>query len=528
MKSVTSRIRRAGTALRWFYMPMAGIRVALLLRRWPRPSAASASCKTGSVLVDCYDDLTYMLPALAVAEILRDRTSARDMVFLATRSRYSLLFHLLRHAPRYSQTIRADQVAAAQVAYATSISERMRHECRTLEDFLDLSWHGVRVGQHAYESVLRSGRATAALNDEHLWQSLRTSIAYGSAWEQILSAFGAKGVIVSHDCYESLGPLVDVACAKEVDCFWVHDEGMSRTGGKEGLWSELIGRYKLILDSLPTKLRTQVREAGRAELSRRVSAFNSQAVETPDQGKATVEENYHRQDEAFGVIALHDFIDNPHQYGRIWFPDYWHWARFVASVTRSSKMPWYLRTHPGLGPRSASHQAALALLKEFPHLRLVSPEESWQSLVNRGLTRVATYSGTVGHELPLFDVQVVLATPNPHIGFSFAQTATTRSEYAELILQGGPNGGSGGATKMPLRELEEFWGMHYRFRHIQYLFFSPDEATTPLRQLSWGSKERLLLRAFASRAEELESLTTTVDRFLGSDDRHLNVTHQSD
>jgi hypothetical protein len=54
-------------------------------------------------------------------------------------------------------------------------------------------------------------------------------------------------------------------------------------------------------------------------------------------------------------------------------------------------------------------------------------------LINEGFDLAITNHGTIGHELPNFDVPVLCSGDNPHITFNFCYTAKSREEFKYLI-----------------------------------------------------------------------------------------------
>ena len=51
------------------------------------------------------------------------------------------------------------------------------------------------------------------------------------------------------------------------------------------------------------------------------------------------------------LIAVHDFFDNPHGYGGMFFTDYYEWLTFLVDLSKKTNYDWYIKTHPDFSSR---------------------------------------------------------------------------------------------------------------------------------------------------------------------------------
>lgn len=476
------------------------------------------------VLVDGYSQIEYLLPALSLAQILVARGEASRIVIFLPNRRTRLLVRLLVRSPRSAKIVILDDLLESIERYNSHAIDKWLSAVDPQEDPMSLVWGSVRLGQHAYESYLREGRPTGSLSDPVLMWHVRRAFALTLVWQHLFRRLNVQKVIVSHDCYSTLGPLVDVCEDHGTDTYWVSPTTVAKCVGGSCYWGGLLGRYRSRFEALPGTDKVRVREYGESLIANWQSAHLSDCQRfSNDHSFASAKPEL--PGSIFGVIAMHDFIDSPHSYGRMWFRDFWEWACFVAESTRDSDDNWYLRPHPAYGHHESTTAAVDALLTRYPHLKLMSANIPWGYLIEAGLRRVVSYYGSVGHELPILGLDVVLASPSPHGEFSFSRTAKTVGEYGMMIREPlNPKMPSG----IKRSELAEFWGMHFKYRHFDDLFFGDYTCSCLKRDCGQWSESRwesYLLQSYVrnSSSGHLKKSLEKVDRFLDDGDSHLNL-----
>lgn len=450
--------------------------IARQLRRFPgraysrigsaRPANSDSN---GCILVEGYTELEYLVPAIASAQMLRETLNAKHILGIHQGLRIPLVARLFLKAPRHSRLKRAFPGTLKHHKEAKEIADDLVSGSMTTSDFLGIEYSGVRVGLHAYETYLRAGNSGQFAQPKGLLSELEFSVRSTIWWRELLARECVKAVIFSHDCYSGFGPLVDLAENIGIPAYWVHPLGISRRQNRSTSWGNMLGRYRERFDELDSPTQGKIlAEARQSIYSISQMEIGKRQIADPFDDRTGLIPNYLVKpwNSEIGVVALHDFTDNPHVYGKMWFTDFWEWANFVARATEASEATWFLKPHPGLNDGGASQLAVESLLSEFTHLRLLDPEVSWQEIATWGNVRVVSYYGTVGHELPLLGIEVVEASPNPHEEFGFVLTADTPSNYADLIQSRIKT-----RNPVPVRELEVFWAMHYYYRSLDQLFF---------------------------------------------------------
>lgn len=132
------------------------------------------------------------------------------------------------------------------------------------------------------------------------------------------------------------------------------------------------------------------------------------------------------------IIFLHDFYDSPHIYPGMIFDDFWAWICFTVEVLTQHGIKFFIKPHPNQIERS---DHAIDLLKrKYPGIKLLSSGTSNVSLVNAGISCGVTVYGTIAHELAFLGIPTICSAKHPHHAFEFCRTATSISEYKEMLL----------------------------------------------------------------------------------------------
>lgn len=162
------------------------------------------------------------------------------------------------------------------------------------------------------------------------------------------------------------------------------------------------------------------------------------------------------------LVMLHDFVDSPHGYREMLFPDFVEWLEFL--LTRAEKTPfrWYVKPHPCTADPSraamnlANDKAVADLKRRFPWVTVLSAETSNKQILDDGVSAMFTVHGTAGHEYAYHGVPVVYCGDNPHIAYDFNIHAKTLEEYEGYILHAD-------RLQVPIdkRKIEEFFFMNY-------------------------------------------------------------------
>jgi len=187
------------------------------------------------------------------------------------------------------------------------------------------------------------------------------------------------------------------------------------------------------------------------------------------------------------LIAPHCFSDSAHSYGKMLFPDFEEWLRFLANVVNNTDYDWYLKEHP----KGTQDRPVLEQIFSGSAITFLPHDASLKQLADEGISVVLTMRGHVALEMPLMGVRVISCAPGTRYrDYSFTHHARSVSELEELLtdLERVP-------AKIDAAEIEEFYFMDNIYNHPN-LFF-PDLLNS-LRLAGSRGGGTAILRQFVS------------------------------
>ena len=137
-------------------------------------------------------------------------------------------------------------------------------------------------------------------------------------------------------------------------------------------------------------------------------------------------------DKIKAAIFTHQFYDNPHAYGGLFFTDFYEWLLCLAKKTVNSNFEWYIKNHPDTDLMTKN--VIEKFIIKYPHIKLIDEKVSFLQLRDEGLNFAFTCYGTIGYEAPLLGVQVINADLNhPHSAYNFNFSPKNIYEFENMI-----------------------------------------------------------------------------------------------
>ncbi len=315
-----------------------------------------------------------------------------------------------------------------------------------------LCWRvgNVRLGDLAYNTYLRRyEQATVYFDDPRLRDIMAETLGMYHATERFFQTRKVTALIADDYNYNDSGIPTRVAANHGVPVYldfisakyFVHQPFPEwEDGAAKSPLTFPIPRYREIFAALTPEEQERGLAIGRAYLDSKLSGerdpktlSNISAYSAPrgrlfpEDGKARI------------VILMHDFIDAPHGYRWMLFPDFYEWLDFLLKRAANTPFEWYLKPHPATWEVSkrAINRTNLKTLQQFqarfPKVHVLSAETSNRQLVDEGIRAAFTVYGSAGHEFARMGVPVVNAGDNPHAAYTFNIHPRTLEEFAECI-----------------------------------------------------------------------------------------------
>lgn len=187
------------------------------------------------------------------------------------------------------------------------------------------------------------------------------------------------------------------------------------------------------------------------------------------------------------LIAPHCFSDSAHSYGKMLFPDFEEWLRFLSNLVNGTDYDWYLKEHP----KGANDRPVLEQIFSDSAVTFLPHDASLKQLADEGVSIVLTMRGHVALEMPLMGVRVISCAPGTRYrDYGFTHHARSVPELKELLMD---------LEKVPAKidsaEIEEFYFMDSIYNHPN-LFFPDLLNSIRLADSRGGGPE--ILRQFVS------------------------------
>jgi hypothetical protein len=311
---------------------------------------------------------------------------------------------------------------------------------KSKKDLTSIKYKDLEIGREIYhEYIYRFRKPTVELSDKAVVKLIYEAIIVTEYWIDFFKENKVKAITLSHPNVRFLALSGKIANqfysipVYAVTCSYIKK------------YLNLADHYQFIRDSYlehPKKFNqlseTEKKESlewGKNRLNQRlngvvgvdmyytsVSAFHKQFIE----------QALKKSDNIKVLICTHEFYDDPNATGGLLFPDFYEWLVFLGEKSKDTKYDWYIKNHPDTDPWTKKE--IKKFVEKYNHIRLINEKTSFLQLKKEGLNFVFTAHGTVGHECPLLDIQVINADLNQvHIAYDFTWTPKSVDELESMI-----------------------------------------------------------------------------------------------
>lgn len=483
-------------------------------RGWADPKAMP------EILVELYAVTQTVISFSYFANILARRHGARIKSFSS--SRRNPLLYTLKHRDLYSVYksfnvsghVNTSPIRPEIAQQAEREFRRIRPALRDKWDVFRIEIDGCTIGCDIYESFLMEYRKpTVDPGSREFETHLRSCLEFYHFWNAHLEAHPVKAVILSHGLYK-YGILKRLSIRRKIPVYLPTVRSMQYLSAMEELGNPKFEAYPEHFRALPREVQERGIAWAKAQLDRRMAGEVGVDMHYSTKSAYSMEKKAERvlkdTPKLKVLIATHCFFDNPQAYGQILFPDFYEWLEYLGKISGETDYEWYLKTHPDVLP--GNHEILNGILSRYPRIQIVPESTPHHQLCEEGVSVVLTVYGSIGHEYPLLGKHVVNAGPNPHIAYGFNYHPRTLEEYRSLLLNLDKLD-----KRIDLRELYEFYFVHYKCNVCEKLFFeSFSDFTSKLtadEQISSAAYRYFLERLEENRHREL---VRTIEGFLDS------------
>jgi hypothetical protein len=342
-------------------------------------------------------------------------------------------------------------------------------------DVMKITVDGVLIGDQIYDSYLRFyAEPTVLIDDPRLHALLLQALRIFYATRDYLARTRVTAFITDDFSYINSGIITRLMFLAKVpmylvffgDPFWLFKLDMNPPGkGYRYPPPAVIPYYAY--PQLFARLTESEKASGlvkaRHSIEQRLSGKFCPHVRMPSATYAGSSERVlDSGPEPRILVMMHDFVDSPHGYRGMLFPDFYEWMIFLLDRAEKTPFRWYVKPHPCMADPSrtvlnaANERVVAELTARYPKITFLPPTASNQQILNDGVSAMFTVHGTSGHEYAYRGIPVVNCGDNPHIGYEFNLHARSLDEYEDYILRADRLD-----VKIEQQAIEEFIYMHY-------------------------------------------------------------------
>ena len=443
-------------------------------KKWPRRRAG----RDAVVLVNLFPVPASIFCYAYVANHLADRLGCRVEAF-----------NFAKHTSPDTAKAYAAFGAECRLTTANAESDRSRADAladelfaglRTKWDVVNLAVEGLLIGDQVYDTYLRNfNEPTVRLADPRLRDTICEALLIYFAVKEYVARNKVECLLTDDFSYLYSGVITRVLFRAKVPVFLVligepfhlvqidpEHSGPGPDGFGHGYPAPVATRYYQYRTEF-SRLAEEEREAALDKARRRLSArlageedaLVRMAQSTYGTGGARL---FPTDGPPRVLVMLHDFIDSPHGYRSLLFPDFYEWIHFLLDHAGETPFAWYVKPHPAAADAArtkmtaANRKALEALQARYPKIHFLPPGTSNRQILEEGVSAMFTVYGTAGHEFAYAGIPVVNAGDNPHIAYPFNLHAASLDHYRECIRQADRL-----AVGIERRAIEEYFYMHY-------------------------------------------------------------------
>lgn len=133
------------------------------------------------------------------------------------------------------------------------------------------------------------------------------------------------------------------------------------------------------------------------------------------------------------MIAMHNFYDSPHVFGKMLFPDFYEWLNYLVKLSLKTDYEWYFKPHPDNNKEDV--KIVSNILKKNRNMKILSAKDDYNKILKKGINIILSCYGTVGYEYAYFGCTVINACQNnPNSSYKFNLNPKTIPEYEKILL----------------------------------------------------------------------------------------------
>ena len=335
----------------------------------------------------------------------------------------------------------------------------------------------IKIGHLIYDTYLRQKYvATLDFNDIELKKIFIRAEKIFNETYKYFSRNRVKAVIPSHLCYITYGIIVSIAAKKKIDIVKINsfDRGtalfrLHKIDPKKLVDEPPYYNYSKIFNKLKPHQKKKSLNIGKNIIQKRISGKNDKTLPymiTNQFSKNLL--NYRKTKKIKNkekiFIFPHCYLDNPHRYRSMIFPDFYDQVCFILNKSlKLDQYEWYYKPHPN--ELKSTEDIHKKLLENYPKVIYLDSKVGHQHIISQKPKCIITNHGTIAHEYSYFNIPVINTGDNPHINYNFCLHVKTKKYLTKVLLNLDKHLKK---IKFNRKKIYEFMYMHYHHFYEMY------------------------------------------------------------
>ncbi len=304
----------------------------------------------------------------------------------------------------------------------------------------------IKIGHLIYDTYLRQKYvATIDFKDVELKNIFIRAEKIFNETYKYLSRNKVKVIIPSHLCYITYGIIVSIAAKKKIDIIKINsfDRGtalfrLHKIDQKILVDEPPYYNYSKIFDKLNNIQKRKSLKIGKNIIEKRVSGKNDKTlpymvINQFSKKLLTYKQNKKKNNKEKIFIFPHCYLDNPHRYRSMIFPDFYDQVCFILNKSlKLDQYEWYYKPHPN--ELKSTEDIHKKLLKDYPKVTYLDSKVSHHHIIKQKPKCIITNHGTIAHEYSYFNIPVINTGDNPHINYDFCLHVQNKKNLTAVLF----------------------------------------------------------------------------------------------
>jgi len=297
-------------------------------------------------------------------------------------------------------------------------------------DLINLKINNIWVGDLIYDTFLKIKKVpTINIHNEEFIKFFCNAIYVFFYWSDFFKKNKVKAVIISHSTY-LYGMVMRIAISNKVTVYKPTFNTIYKIKKKNYTIGDEFFTLKKKFQYLTKKIQENGLRLAKNEIKEMYKGNKKFALGYNYKNKKI---NITKVNKNKILIAMHNFYDSPHVFGKMLFPDFYEWLNHIVELSKKTNYEWYFKLHP------ENSKKDLILIKKIlsknKRIKLISSKINNNKIINIGINCVLTCFGSIGYEFAYQGIKVINAcTRNPHAGYNFTLNPKTISEFDHMII----------------------------------------------------------------------------------------------